>query len=377
MNRKLAMIFVLVPLVMIFVYVAFSSGPLAPVPVVVTKVESGVLKPAISGIGTVEAQRLHKIASTQTGRVQQIMVDVGEWVNAGQVVAILDPVDLDEKIEAQQAAILRIQSAIADAQLKLSFAKAQTTRYTQLLSAKATQEEQLAIKRQEQRLAESTLELLAADMKKARADLRVLEAQEQQMHLIAPISGRVAARFSEVGNTVVSGQSLLEVYDPKQLWIHTRFDQIHAQGLTQQLPVSVQLRSQSVSLSGQLVRIEPKADAVTEEMLAKIVIHDERANAAHIGELAIVTVKLPERQVALRLPNAAIQRQQARIGVWRVDANDAIEFVDVSLGTQDLEGQIEVLSGLSVQDRVVLYSQKPLSTHSRVMLVEHLVDATP
>jgi HlyD family secretion protein len=374
MNKKISMLLVLIPLIILFIYVAFSSGPLAPIPVVVTEVSSGIIKPAISGIGTVEAQHLYKLSSTHTARIQSLTVDVGDWVSAGHVVATLDPIDLNAKIDAQQAAIQRIQAIQQDAELKLGFAKSQTIRYTQLLVAKATQEEQLAIKKQEQRLAESALSLITADMKKARADLLMLEKQQQEMQLIAPISGRVAARLSEVGNVLVTGQPLLELYDPKKLWVQSRFEQIHAQNLVPNLPVTIQLRAQKGSFSGRVARIEPKADVVTEEMLAKIVMDDDKASVAHIGELANMTVMLPERRVALRIPNAAIQRQKSIVGVWLLNAQQKISFRPITLGIQDLDGQVEVLSGLSEQDRIVHYSQKPLSSHHAIVIVEQLVD---
>ena len=76
-GRTLAMIGVLVPLMALFVYVAVRSGPLAPVLVTATTVEDRSIRPALFGIGTVEARYTYRIGPTFAGRVKQVSVDVG------------------------------------------------------------------------------------------------------------------------------------------------------------------------------------------------------------------------------------------------------------------------------------------------------------
>lgn len=289
--------------------------------------------------------------------------------------ALLDPVDLTAKISAQQANLERSKAALADAQLRLDFAQTQRKRYTDLLSVKATQEEQLALKKQELRLAESSLTLIKAEVKKAAADLQALETLKQQLTLTAPIAGKVVARLADVGNTAMAGQVILELVNPEDIWIQARFDQVNAQDLATGLTVSLKPRSQTSTLTGVVARIEPKADAVTEEFLAKISLDRNAQTDILIGELVSLTVALPSKSVAMMLPNAAIQRQQDTIGVWRLDPDNALIFTPVTLGKQDLTGQVEVLSGVTQSDRVVLYSQHPLSAQRRVILVNQLVDA--
>ncbi len=60
-GRTLALLAVLLPLIGLFIYVALSSGPLAPVPVTMVAVQNRVVSPALFGIGTVEARYSYKI----------------------------------------------------------------------------------------------------------------------------------------------------------------------------------------------------------------------------------------------------------------------------------------------------------------------------
>jgi hypothetical protein len=108
-RRTAALVAVLGTLLVLFVWVALRSGPLAPVPVTVAEVESRAIAPALFGIGTVEARYTYRIGPTVPGRVLRVDVEVGDRVAAGQVLGEMDPVDLDQRLAAQDAAIRRAE----------------------------------------------------------------------------------------------------------------------------------------------------------------------------------------------------------------------------------------------------------------------------
>ena len=132
-RRTLLLLAVAVPLALLFVYVALRSGPLAPVAVTVMQVESRHIAPALAGIGAVQARHTYKIGPTGAGRVRRIDVQVGDAVAAGRVLGEMDPVDLDERLRAQQAAIASADAALRQAEAKQAFARTQAARYEQLL----------------------------------------------------------------------------------------------------------------------------------------------------------------------------------------------------------------------------------------------------
>lgn len=376
--RTLALFAVLIPLLALFVYVALRSGPLAPVPVTVAAVEERSIAPGLFGIGTVEARYRYQIGPTAPGRLNSLKVEVGEAVKAGQLLGEMDPVDLDERIRAQKAALKSAESRTREAEARHDYALSQTRRYEPLLEAHAVSEEIVTGKRSELRIAVAALNGTREELVRLRAELAALEAQRGHLRLEAPVAGLVAAREIDPGTSVVAGQTVLELIDPESLWIDVRFDQINARGLAAGLDADIVLRSrgEETRLPGKVLRLEPLADAVTEELLAKVVFAELPDPLPPLGELAEVTVDLPPLPAAPAIPNAAIQRRDDRLGVWRI-VDEGPEFAPVELGATDLDGWVQVRQGLAVGDRIVVYSRAPLGPRSRLNEVENLLEIRP
>lgn len=376
-HRTLALIAVIVPLLLLFIYVAARSGPLASTEVTISTVEARAVAPALFGIGTVQARYIYKIGPTFAGRVKRLDIHVGDAVKAGQVLGEMDAVDLDDRIAAQQAAIKSSEAAVKQASAKQVFAQAQENRYEQLLAERGISEESAATKRQELAIANAALTSAREDAARLRAELEAWLALRGNLLLIAPVDGLVVARDADPGTTVVAGQAVVEVIDPTSLWIDTRFDQISADGLAAGLPARITLRSrQSQVLVGRVMRIEPRADAVTEETLAKIIFDTPPAPLPPLGELAEIIVQLGELPAVPTIPNASLRIVNGKRGAWKL-VNGDLAFTPLTLGRADLEGNVQVLKGLAAGDRVVVYSDKSLSAKSRIHIVERLAGVAP
>jgi RND family efflux transporter MFP subunit len=376
-RRTLAIVAVLVPLVGLLGYVALRSGPLAPVAVTVVKVEERALRPAVFGVGNVEARQVHRIGPTAPGRLLRLSAEVGDTVKVGQLLGEMDPVDNDDRLRSQEAVVRRAAAMSEDATARHTHAATQARRYEQLFAEKATSEELLAARRQDLQLATALHSAAREDQARAQSDLQALRSQRASLRLVAPVNGVITSREVEPGTTVVAGQAVIEVIDPKTLWINTRFDQVSAGGLTAAQPAQIALRSRrSQPLDGQVQRTELRADAVTEELLAKISFKALPEPLPPIGERAEVTVYLPELSKGPVIPNAAVQRQGKQVGVW-VAYGERVGFIPVKLGRADLSGHVQVLDGLKAGDAIVLFSEKALSERSRVSVVERLTGATP
>jgi RND family efflux transporter MFP subunit len=384
-RRSLMLMAIVIPIVALFGYVVLRSGPLAPVTVMTASVEARSISPALFGIGTVEARFSYKIGPTIAGRVGKVYVDVGDRVRAGQVLAELNPVDLDDRIAALDAATRHAEESIKtakaeleDALVRKDYADAQAKRYDQLWKNHTVSEMAVETKRQDSEVAlaavsaaQSNLAAAQQNLQRNRADRDGLIKQREDLVLHAPVDGVIAARNAEPGTTVVAGEAVIEMIDPKELWINARFDQIAATGLRTGLSARISLRSHGdVSAPGQVSRVEVLADSVTEENLAKVRFDALPEPIPPIGELAEVTIALPELSATPTIPNAAIQSVAGKTGVWKVEEGKA-RFTAVELGASDLDGIVQVTKGLQTGDQIVVHSASRLTGTSRIQITDN------
>ena len=383
--KKTLLSLTVIALLVGFGLIVARSGPLAPIKVTVDEVVEADLTPTLFGIGTVEARRSYQIGPTVASRVQSLFVDVGEAVKAGQVLAEMDPIDLDQRAAAGAAALARAGSTIAaaeaqrrDAQVRLNLAAANAKRYVDL-GKKAfvtrsvvdgkLQEEQSAIA--QLNAAEAALAGARQDQLRLAADHDGLLAQRAKSRLLAPVDGVVTARDAEPGSTLVAGQSAVRMVDPASLWIKLRLDQSRSAGLQAGLPARIRLRSQPVdTFPGTVARVDLIADSVTEERLAQVSF-ERIPPALSVGEIAEITLQLPTIRKARVIPNAALRYQGDRTGVWKL-TDDGLAFTVVRLAAGTVDGRIQVVDGLTEGDRIVVYSEKDLKADSAIKIVSAL-----
>lgn len=385
-SRKLGLGVFAAILVVGFGVVIARSGSLSPIQVTTLRVESGSLSPAIFGIGTVEARRSYLIGPTAAGRVKAVHADVGEMVKAGQLLAEIDPVDLDERLRSTEAAYARAASAViaAEAQRKDALARRQLAelnakRYRDLGGKNFVSASAVEGKQQELDSALAAVEASEANLQGARqeqlrlkADRDGIRQQRDNLHLLAPRDGLVISRDAEPGSTVISGQAVLRLVGPDSLWVRARLDQGRSRGLAVGQAAEIVLRSHaSTLLPGKVARIEPVSDSVTEERIAQIEF-ERLPEGLSVGEMTEVTVKTGVAQSGLLLPNAAIKQMPQGSGVWKLKDGKP-SLTPVKLGSTSLDGNVQILDGLAAGDEVVIHSERDLNDGARIKVVSQLV----
>lgn len=373
-------------LVAVLGFVAFRMGPLAPIKVTTTQVKNESITPSVFGIGSVEARQSWLLGPTVPGRVLRVHVDVGQTVKAGQVLAEMDPVDLDQRLQAQDAALSKAVSAqaaavaqLADAKAKHELATTNFNRQKELAKQHFISTAALEGKEQEMHSANAALQAAQANLQASHQDVQRLKAertaaslQRQNTRMIAPADAVVISRDAESGSTVVAGQAVLRLANPASLWVKLRVDQVRSSGLAEGLPAQIVLRSQpQYVLPGKVERVELQADAVTEERIAQVAFQQTPATLS-IGEMAEVTLTLRPTDNALVVPLASVQTHQGQAGIWSLKQG-SLKFVTVQRGAASLDGRVQVRGDIAFGDTVVVYSEKPLSTGTRFKVVDALV----
>lgn len=364
-------------------WLLYSKGPLGPPKVTVTAVQQQSFKAGVFGIGTVDARLTYAIGPTQAGRVFKVFADQGDKVTAGKVLGEMDPVDLEQKVTGAAASVAKARSSllaaealVRDTASRRTLARTSADRYNALFKADALSREIVDVKNNEANAAQSAHESAQAaaeaargEVARANADYAALISQRNNLQLVSPVDGLVVARDAEPGATVVAGQSVFRLIDPATLWIRTRIDQGRFQGIAVGQPAMIVLRSRpDKQLAGKVVRLEVQADSVTEERFVNVAFN-EAPGVLPLGELAEVTIDFPPVADALVVPAAAIKKQGKQNGVWLVEGS-TLRFQPVEIGAQSLDGKIQILKGISLQDHVVVYSQQLLQSGMKVRAVK-------
>lgn len=384
-SRKFGLSGFAVLLLLGFGFVVARSGPLAPTQITTTRAETGRVSSSLFGIGTVEARRSYFIGPTAAGRVKAVHVEVGEQVKAGQLLAEIEPVDLDQRLRSLDASYARASSAVSAAEAQRKDALARQTiaglnakRYRDLGDKHFVSPSAVESKQQELTSAQAAVDASEANLQSARqevvrlkADQDGLRQQRDNLRLLAPIGGVVTSRDAEAGSTVVAGQSVVKLVEPSSLWVKARLDQGRSRGLAVEQAATIALRSNpGMPLTGKVLRIEPVSDSVTEERIT-VVTFDQIPVGLSIGEMAEVTVQTAADQSGLTLPNAAIKQTSQGPGVWKLGDGQPV-FVAVKLGSSSLDGRVQVLDGIGAGDEIIVHSERELSAGARVQVVEQL-----
>ena len=387
-GRRTVFILAGIALLAAFVWIVTRSGPLAPVRVTVVQVAPADVAPMLFGIGVVEARRSYLVGPTTAGRVRQVLVDVGDVVRAGQLLAEMDPIDLDQRLASTAAAAARARNAVdtaaaqvADSIARREVAAANARRYDDLaqkgfVSSSVTEGKAQELKSAAAQFAGADAALAGArqDLARLNAEREAAQQQRTNLRMLAPADGLVTARDAEPGSTVVAGQAVVRMVAADSLWVRLRLDQNRSAGLQVGLPAEIVLRSRPGQvLAGKVARIEMLSDSVTEERIA-LVAFDTPPKDVSVGEMGEITLRLQAVKAVLAVPGAALRLRNGKTGVW-VQAADKLRFAAVKAGSSGADAKLQILEGLKEGDAVIVYSEHDLSEDSRIKVVSTLTGA--
>ena len=193
--------------------------------VTVAPVENTRIARKLSVTGTVAARELIAVLPQITGlQIEQILVDEGDFVKAGQVMAVLDNSVLQTQInqakaeiESNQAVVRQRQAALAQNQASLAEAERTLERNRQLANAGAISRQEFDARATEAATAREDVQVASADINSAQANVRSSTARLQQLQtqlgqttVRAPAAGIVAEKNIEIGN-VAGNQQLFSI----------------------------------------------------------------------------------------------------------------------------------------------------------------------
>jgi len=308
-------------------------------PVLVVHPVADAGRAGIAYAGEVRAREESQLGFRVGGKLVRRLVDVGDRVHAGELLAELDPGDLQLQASATQA-------QLAAAQAELARAAADRTRFAKLA-------QQQLVSRSALDAQDAAYAAAAGQVRAVRAQLDVARNQAAYAQLRAPRDGAIAARQAEAGQVVAAGQPVFLLAGDSGREAVFAVPEIAIHDVHVGQPVTVELWSRpGVHLAGTVRELAPAADPQTRTYAARARLAN--ADIATLGQSVRVFLDGDNDAKALSVPLAAVQRDaRGATAVWVVEpAHNRLHLTPVRLGAWD-EDRVPVLAGLRAGDWVV------------------------
>ena len=333
---------------------ADAAARAGPLKVTTVRPKSAPGQHALSLPGSVQALHETPIYPRASGYVQRYLVDIGDRVRAGQLLAEIDTPELDHELEQAQATLGQRDAAVVQAKANLELAQAQQARYAALApSGFATQQEL------EQRQAQARVEaanVLAAEaaVKAQRASVNRLAQLKKFARVTAPFAGLVTMRWAERGMLVTGGTAnrlfTLAVTDPVRVWVQV--PQGLASGVEAGLLTEVAVRERpGKPFRGVVTRTSGALDATSRTLTVEVQVPNPKGQLL-VGMYAQVSMTVPTNGRSVRVPASALLSRAGGVRVAVVGPDSRIKLVAVTVSRDD-GAEVEISAGLAGDEDVV------------------------
>jgi len=306
--------------------------------------------------GNVQAFADAPIYARTSGYLKRWLVDIGEKVKKGQLIAEIDAPEVDQQL-------LQAQADLASAEANNRLAQSTAQRWTEMLSTDSVSKQDVDEKVGDAAAKQSALQ-------SARANMQRLRELQGFKRIEAPFSGVITARNIDIGALVDSGtgRELFRIAASDKLRVYIQAPQNYASFIKIGMPVDVQFADRpGKAYRGKLVRTAEAIDPVSRTLLAQIEL-DNASGELLAGSYAEVHMQFGGAR-GLRLPvNALIFRAEG-LQVATVGADKRITLKSIELG-RDYGTEVEVITGIDSGDAVVLNPPDALFDKQLVQLAD-------
>jgi len=395
-KKRRKRIIIISAIVLVFVLiagavVAFSHGSSKIDPSKLAKVEKGDLAKSVVATGKVEPITKVEVKSKASGIVKKLLVEYGDRVKKGQLLAQLDKIEIEAGVEQSRASLEAAQANLASAKadyerakvdaegpdvplLKRSYDRALQMQKDGVVSMSALddaeKEYKLAVNKQN--VARAQMLVLQAKIAQAQAqvaqdaaNLKQLEEQLNYTDIVSPIDGIILSRDVEMGDAVSSilvlgsGATLvMTLGDTSQVYVKGKVDESDIGRVYLGQPARIKVESfKDKTFKGVVTKISPmgveKDNVTTFEVRVSI---DNPGGELKAEMTANAEIILEEHKSVLQIPEGAIiydKDRNASVEVPDPKGKDGKNKVAINIGISN-GAKTEVLKGLKENDQVIL-----------------------
>jgi RND family efflux transporter MFP subunit len=316
--------------------------------------------------GNVEAFETASIHGQVSGYVSEWRKDIGAKVHQGDVLAVVDTPELDQRIAVAQ-------SELAKAKANLALAKVTAARWDSLRHT-------AAVSQQEADEKDSDAHAKAAEVEAAQSNIDRLKALKAFANIVAPFEGVVTARNVDVGSLVKAdsndGVALFTVADIHQMRVYVPVPQSYAAAMKDGMKATLDLpeypdRTFDAKIDTTSHAIDKKSRSLLVELIA-----DNKDGALSPGAFARVHFEIPPDPNAMTLPADALLFRDNATEVATLGLDNRIVLKRVRIA-RDLGNEVEVTGGVSQDERIVANPPDSIDDGEEVRVMEAAGEKTP
>ena len=329
-----------------------------PISVTVSHSTSGSEGSFATASGKLVAKNSVNISTRVMGYITSMKAEVGQNVQAGQLLVSINATDIQAK--GGQAS-----AQISQAQANYNLAKKDYERFQNLYKSQSASQKELDDMR-------ARYEMASAGLQAAQQMKNEVNAQYRYTNVTAPISGTITAKFAEQGDMASPGMPLLTIESPSSLQAQVLVSEQNITMISNGMPVDVTLKSMNRTVSGTVSEISKSATNTGGQYMVKINIH----NASDLLPGMFVNVQFPFKtsgkidqdfNETMMIPTTALVENGQLTGVYVVSSQNTAVLRWIRIG-KTFGDQVEVLSGLKSKETYIVSSTGKLYNGAKVQV---------
>lgn len=347
------------------------AGPGGPVvrkvSVTLVKAQTGVLHERLLLTGALKPKEQVDVTPKATGRVERILVNVGDPVKVGDLIAELEDAELQQQVNRAEAALAVAKASQTQREAELSNAKAELDRARQLLNDGLISSQDFEAKKTSYEVVQAQVRLAQAQGDQAEAELKELRIRLSQAKIYAPIPGHIAQRHVDVGALVSPTTPIVRVVNLVTMVTAASVPEREIGKLRVGNHAVVRVDAfGSHSFDGHVARISPVLDAATRSAAIEIEINNPEG-LLKAEMFARVDLDLSSTRQAVLIPREGLVYRGQQPGVYLLDRDRPV-FRPIETGLTQGD-QVEVLANLEPGAVIIGRGASMLAEGDRVVVV--------
>ncbi len=310
-----------------------------PVPVETSVPERGDIYAVYAGTAAIEAYAEADVIARVAGEVREILVEEGDEVREGQILARLDGDRLRLELNESAARLRRLQR---DYERNVNL-------------------------REQGLISEGDFDRIKYDLEALQAEHNLASLELDYTQVRAPIDGVISERFIKLGNTLSVNDATFRVTSLDPLVAYLFVPEREFQNITAGQPVGLDIDAlDGPPIIASVTRVSPIVDPVTGTFKITIEIYDEQRRIKP-GMFARIGVVYDTHVNALQVPRSALVEDLGEVSVFVVEDGIAVRRV-VETGFT-ATGMVEIVSGITDGDEIITAGQVGLQPDARVEII--------